>query len=141
VFLGATTRQETLVATAANEYAGAVSAGRQWLAYQSDETARPEIFVRDLASGLHWQVTVQGGEEPHWSRDGLQLFYRSANRLMAVPIEPGKTFRYGQPRGLFDGAHNFGIESGRSYDVNPANGRFLLVKPVDDGSSALGSRT
>jgi len=44
-----------------------------------------------------------------------------ANRLMAVPIEPGKTFRYGQPRGLFDGAHNFGIESGRSYDVNPAN--------------------
>ena len=39
-------------------------------------------------------------------------------------------------RGLFDGAHNLGIESGRSYDVNPANGRFLLVKPVDDGSSA-----
>ena len=97
---------------------------------------RPEVDVRDLVSGLHWQVTTQGGEEPHWSRDGLQLFCRSANRLMAVPLEPGKTFRRGQLRGLFDGAHNSGIESGRSYDVNPLNGRFLLVKPADDGSSA-----
>ena len=80
-------------------------------------------------------MTFQGGEEPHWSQDGLQLFYRSANRLMAVPLEPGKTFRSGQPRGLFDGAYNSGIESGRSYDVNPVSGRFLLVKPADEGSS------
>ena len=54
---------------------------------------------------------------------------------MAAPIEPGKAFRSGQPRGLFDGAYNSGIESGRSYDVNPASGRFLLVKPADEGSS------
>ena len=80
-------------------------------------------------------MTFQGGEEPHWSQDGLQLFYRSANRLMAAPLEPGKTFRSGQPRGLFDGAYNSGIESGRSYDVNPVSGRFLLVKPADEGSS------
>jgi Tol biopolymer transport system component len=136
VMLGATTRQETLVATPANEYAGAVSAGRRWLAYQSDETGRPEIYVRDLGdSGARWQVTFQGGEEPHWSRDGLQLFYRSANRLMVVPLERGTTFRSGQPRGLFDGAYNSGIESGRSYDVHPVTGRFLLVKPAADGSS------
>ena len=136
VILGATTRQERLVATPANEYAGAVSAERQWLAYQSDETGRPEIYVRDLGgSGARWQVTFQGGEEPHWSRDGLQLFYRSANRLMAVPLEPGTRFRFGQPRSLFDGVYNSGIESGRSYDVNPVSGRFLLVKPADEGSS------
>ena len=136
VILGATPRQETLVASPANEYAGAVSARRQWLAYQSDETGRPEIYVRDLGgSGARWQVTFQGGEEPHWSRDGLQLFYRSANRLMAVPLEPGKAFRSGQPRSLFDGVYNSGIESGRSYDVTPVSGRFLLVKPADEGAS------
>ena len=61
--------------------------------------------------------------------------YRCANRLMAVPLEPGKTFRPGQPRGLFDGAYNSGIESGRSYDVHPATGRFLLVRPADQGPS------
>jgi hypothetical protein len=55
--------------------------------------------------------------------------------LMAVPLEPGKTFRHGQPRGLFDGAYNTGIESGRSYDVHPTTGRFLLVRPADQGPS------
>ena len=51
---------------------------------------------------------------------------------MAVSLEPGKTFRFGQPRSLFDGAYNSGIESGRSYDINPVSGRFLLVKPADE---------
>ncbi len=54
---------------------------------------------------------------------------------MAVPLEPGKTFRSGQPQSLFDGAYNSGIESGRSYDVNPMSGRFLLVIPADEGSA------
>ncbi len=60
VALGGQRRQEKFVATPANEYAGAVSGGRQWLAYQSDETGRPEIYVRDLAgSGARWQVTFR----------------------------------------------------------------------------------
>ena len=84
-------------------------------------------------TGARWQVTTEGGEEPHWSADGRQLFYRSSNRLMAVPLESGKTFRYGKPRPLFDGIYNSGIESGRSYDVDPKNKRFLLVRPADTG--------
>jgi hypothetical protein len=50
-----------------------------------------------------------------------------------VPLEGGTTFRYGKPRPLFDGIYNSGIESGRSYDVDPKDGRFLLVRPADDG--------
>jgi eukaryotic-like serine/threonine-protein kinase len=127
---------ERLVGTPSNEYAGAVSPGGNWLAYESDDTGRPEIYVRELeGSGVRWQVTSEGGEEPHWSSDGRQLFFRSANRLMAVPLEPGRTLRHGQPRGLFDGVYNTGIESGRSYDVNPVTGRFLLVRPADSGPS------
>jgi hypothetical protein len=68
------------------------------------------------------------------------LFFRSANRLMAVPIDPGKTFRQGQPLGLFDGVYSTGIESGRNYDVNPATGRFLLVRPADAGPSSRAAR-
>jgi hypothetical protein len=59
---------------------------------------------------------------------------------MAVPLEPGTRFRFGQPRSLFDGVYNSGIESGRSYDVNPVSGRFLLVKPADEGSSTRSVR-
>jgi eukaryotic-like serine/threonine-protein kinase len=92
------------------------------------------VHVLDLAgSGARWQVTSEGGEEPRWSSDGRQLFYRTSNRLMAVPLEGGNTFRYGKPRPLFDGIYNSGIESGRSYDVDSKNRRFLLVHPADTG--------
>jgi serine/threonine-protein kinase len=134
--LGSSEPPEKLVATPANEYAGAVSPRGNWLAYQADETGRPEVYVRDLGgSGARWQLTFEGGEEPRWSSDGQQIFYRSANRLMAMPLEPGATLRHGQPRGLFDGVYSAGIESGRSYDVSPATGRFLLVRPADAGAS------
>lgn len=124
---------ESIVATPFNEYASNVSPGWQWLAYQSDETGRAEVYVRDLRrSGARWQVTAAGGEEPHWSGDGRELYYRSANRLMAVPLTGGDTFRSGNPRPLFDGLYNSGIESGRSYDVDLKTGRFLLVSPVRD---------
>jgi len=124
---------QALVSTRFNEFGASVSPGGQWLAYQSDESSRPEIYVLDLANPtLRWQVTSTGGEEPHWSRDGRELYYRTANRLLAVPIAAGPSFRAGSPRALFDGIYNSGIESGRSYDVDPKTGRFLLVVRARD---------
>ena len=133
--IGRTPGIEKLVASAANEFATAVSPSGQWLAYNSDETGRSEIWVHDLTGGARFQVTSAGGQEPHWSGDGRQLFYASANRLMAMPIEAGKTFRHGQPRPLFDGIYSWGIESGRSYDRDPTAARFLLVRPVEAAAS------
>jgi hypothetical protein len=46
------------------------------------------------------------------------------------------TFRYGNPTSLFDGIYNTGIESGRSYDVDPVTGRFLLVRPADTAATS-----
>jgi serine/threonine protein kinase/Tol biopolymer transport system component len=131
---------EVLVSTTANEYGGTVSPDGRWLAYQSDETGRPEIFVRDFAgrSGARWQVTSSGGEEPHWSPNGRELFYRTANRLLAVALADSTTFRAGSARPLFDGIYSSGIESGRSYDIDPKTGRFLLVNPaVTDGQGGV----
>jgi serine/threonine-protein kinase len=126
-------KPEPLVQTPFNEYGSSVSPDWHWLAYQSDDTGRAEIYVKDLrGSGGRWQVTTAGGEEPHWSADGRELFYRIANRLMALPITGGDAFRFGKPQPLFDGLYSFGIESGRSYDVDANTGRFLLVRPVRD---------
>jgi serine/threonine-protein kinase len=134
VSFGSTAPPEKIVATPANEYAATVSPSGKWLAYQSDETGRAEVFIRDLAgSGARWQVTAAGGEEPLWSSDGRQLFYRTANRLFAMPVEPGNTFRHGPVKGLFDGVFTTGVESGRSYEFDAASARFLLVKPADPG--------
>lgn len=128
---------QVLVSTPSNEYAGSVSPGGRWLAYESDESDRLEVHVRDLTgTGAHWQVTTSGGEEPRWSADGREMFYRLANRLVAIPLGEGTTFHAGKPRPLFDALYNSGIESGRSYDVDPKTGRFLVVVPAEGGSAS-----
>jgi len=94
--------------------------------------------VRDLTTaGAHWQVTTSGGEEPRWSADGREMFYRIANRLIGVPLGEGAAFRAGKAHPLFDALYNLGIESGRSYDVDPKTGRFLTVVPAE-GATASG---
>lgn len=83
-----------LVNTQFMEYAAAVSPDGRWLAYQSNESGRPEIYVRELVgSGGRWPISTGGGEEPRWSPDGRELYYRINALLMAVPIETHSSFQ------------------------------------------------
>ncbi len=63
----------------------------RWLAYTSNETGRYEVYVRDFPDGRHkWQVSNQGGLQPHWRRDGRELFYLKLDgTLMSVAVNPG----------------------------------------------------
>ena len=66
--LGQGTQISGVVNSQFNDYAAALSVDGRWLAYQSNEAVRPEIYVRDLSgSGGRWQISTEGGEEPHWS--------------------------------------------------------------------------
>ncbi|MEO7274755.1 MAG: protein kinase [Vicinamibacterales bacterium] len=58
----------------------------RFLAYMSRESGRPEVFVEPFpGTGERWQVSTQGGGEPHWRADGQELFYLATdNRLMVV---------------------------------------------------------
>jgi Tol biopolymer transport system component len=48
----------------------------RWLAYMSEESGAPEVYVEPFpATGMRWQVSTGGGAEPHWRRDGRELFY------------------------------------------------------------------
>jgi len=128
---------QSLAGSQFNEYGSSVSPNGRWIAYQSDETGRPEVYALDLAAAaLRRQVTTDGGEEPHWSPDGRELYYRSVNRLLSAPVLNGPTLRFGNPVPLFEGVYTSGIETGRSYDVNPKTGRFLLVLPARELKSA-----
>jgi Tol biopolymer transport system component len=85
------------------ELTGALSPRDQWLAYSSDETGRREVYVSSLSGdGSRWQVSTQGGAVPMWRGDGRELYFIGPqNRLMAVDVEPGTTFRFSTPRELF----------------------------------------
>ena len=122
-----------IINTPFNDYAAALSSDNRWLAYQSNESGRPEIYVRDMsAKGARRQVTTEGGEEPHWSRDGRELYYRNNNSFMSVPIETTAAFQSGKPVQLFRGIYDLRSNSGVSYDVDPKGGRFLMIRLVDD---------
>jgi serine/threonine-protein kinase len=129
------THVTALVGGPADTYGAAVSPDGRWLAYHSDDTGRPEVYVRGMTgSGGRWQVSSTGGEEPHWSKDGRELYYRTGNRMMAASIERGGAFRAGTPHVLFEGVYNLRSDSLRSYDVDPVTGRFLMMQPPDDGA-------
>ena len=98
-------RSETLLSTPYAESGAVFSPDSRWIAYGSNESGRPEVYVRPLppATG-RWQVSNQGGGEPRWSAGGDELFYRSEEGLMAVDISAtGDTLRAGTPRLLFSG--------------------------------------
>jgi serine/threonine protein kinase/Tol biopolymer transport system component len=121
-----------------NHFAAAVSSDGRWLAYQSNESGRPEIYVRDLAEGGgRWQISTGGGQEPHWSPNGRELYYRNSGSLLVVPIETQTTFQAGTPKNLFGEVYDLRSNTGETYDVDPRGGRFLLIRPPkEDVTSA-----
>jgi Tol biopolymer transport system component len=96
----------TFLATAANEGQGELSPDGRFMAYSSNESGRYDIYVQPFpATGGKWQVSTAGGFEPHWRRDGKELFYVSTQpyKMMAVDVKFNQaTFEAGIPHALFD---------------------------------------
>jgi len=134
-------RTELLLKSPFSELNAEVSPDARWLAYQSNESGRDEIYVRPFpdVEGGKWQVSTGGGTRPHWSRDGRELFYfLQARGVMAAPIQPGVTFTAGTAQVVVSGADFVAPNTGRQYDVSPDGRRFLMMKdaqPTGEGSA------
>jgi serine/threonine-protein kinase len=126
-----------VVNTPFNDYGAAVSRDGRWLAYQTNESGRPEIYVRDLSgTGGRWQISTEGGEEPGWSSNGTELYYRNNDLFMSAAVQTRPSFQASTPKRLFNGVFNQRSNSGVSYDVDPKGGRFLMIRPVADSETA-----
>ena len=113
----------------------------KWLSYQSNASGRYEVSIRPFPGpGAPLQVSIEGGTQPRWRRDGRELFYLDLQRrLMAVPVTfvADGTVHLGRPQLLFQtriGGSNF---LQKEYLVAPDGQRFLLDTPVGDASPAL----
>jgi serine/threonine protein kinase/Tol biopolymer transport system component len=112
-----------------NERAARFSPDGHWLAYVSNESGRDEIYVQPFPGpGGKWQISVSGGTEPVWSRDGKETFYFSGRKLMSVPVSAGATFSAEIPRLVFEGSFVPTRRGEAAYDVSPDGRRFLLVR-------------
>ena len=114
-----------------------VSRDSNWIAYQSTETGRTEVFVQSLSaisagqSSRKWQVSTGGGSDPQWRGDTRELYFFSPDKqLTAVSVEEKDSqLRFGSPKTLFRADVE---EANRRAHYQPtADGqRFLLVQPV-----------
>ncbi len=122
----------------------------KWIAYDSDESGRPEVYVAPYpALEPRERISTDGGLHPLWARDGRELYYRrGANpeemeqrflgqktRVMAVTIETKPAFKAGQPRMLFEGPY---FESGHDIAVTPDGKGFVLIRENDTQTGPRG---
>jgi eukaryotic-like serine/threonine-protein kinase len=116
-----------LVNTSATESLARISPDGRWLAYQSNESGRFEVYIRSFPSGDQTlQVSTSGGLAPVWSRKGTDLFYRSTDgSVMAVTVTLAPTLAVSTPRPLFDAQ---GYEN--AFDISPDDQRFLMMPVV-----------
>jgi serine/threonine-protein kinase len=128
-----------IAATEWDEYNPTLSPDGRYVAYQSNDTGRDDIYVRDVGgAGSRWQVSTSGGEEPSWSADGTEMYYRSEDRMMVVPVQTRGTFSMGVPHLLFTGVFQMRSDTGISYDVDSAHKRFLMIRLPSDGGADSG---
>ncbi len=118
-----------------DERAPTLSPDGKWIAYQSDETGKSEIYVRPFpkADEGRWQISTGGGDEPLWSRSGREIFFRgTSGEMMTVPVTTAPTFSAGAPVPMFQAKSYARAASYRAYDVSPDDKRFVMLRPVTD---------
>ena len=128
--------------TSAAEDTGQLSPDGKWLAYRSDESNRPEIYIRAFpgdpsGAGGKWQVSNGNGSLPHWRGDGKELFYVDGVKLMAAAVSAnGASVQVGVPRELFALPAAQGAVNDSEYDVSADGQRFLVLDPVGGAQSS-----
>ena len=121
----------TLVASPATELFPALSPDGRWLAYSSNESGAPEIYVRPFpeTATARWQASTAGGTQPIWAASGRELFYINGKRdLIAAEIRPGATFAVGAQRVLFSTAPYTTGAGVHGYAATADGKRFMLTQ-------------
>lgn len=125
-----------------------ISPDGRWLAYQSSESGRQDVYVRPFpdVNSARYPISTSGGTRPLWSRSGHELFYLTggsgdASALMAVAVQAGTSFSAGRPQKIFEGRYFGNVDTyvARSYDVSHDGRRFLMIKEQASGEQSLGS--
>ncbi len=104
---------------------GNLSPNGRWLAYISIESGTPQVYVIGVANNQgKWQVSANGGDLPHWSQDGKELYYQDFSYdVLAVPVqETGSALQFGAPRTLVSHWSAPVV----FYDVPPGGKKILL---------------
>ena len=152
VELGAPSSAKPLVQGPGSCWAASVSPDGRFVAFASDESGRPEVYIQPLSGGARRQVSTDGGTAPLWARSGGELYYRTDKApsptasgpdaaagtatgpgVIAVRVAIEPSFMVGRPRGLYQGSIAPATRTSRQYDV-VADGLLLVTRQLEDAT-------
>ncbi|REJ74153.1 MAG: hypothetical protein DWQ30_21620 [Acidobacteria bacterium] len=137
----ATGAETPLVRTAAAEGNGDISPDGRWLVFAAEEADLPEVFLQEFRpegepARSRWQVSVGGGNQPVFSRDGERIFYRRDDSIWSVELRPESDPPISAPQQLFElDFYRHGSE-GRSFDVDD-EGFLLFIEAPRRGAEMI----
>jgi len=148
--MGGERKPVPFLVTPAREMAPQISPDGNFLAYQSDESGRDEVYIKQFPGGKgKWQVSVNGGLCPRWARTGGWLYYAEETAIMEVPVATRPLLRLGVPNRLFTrpplhasiafgwlASIAFGWPGG--FDVTADGKRFLVTRDTEQGGRPAG---
>ena len=116
-------------ATPAHERAARISPNGRWVAYESDETGRYEVYVQSYPRpGRKALVSAGGGVNPVWRGDGRELYYWQGDQLIAARLDANDASAPPAVRGrapLFRAPYAQSVSA--NYDASSDGSRFVIV--------------
>lgn len=122
--LSAATREtRAVLATGFNESDARISPDGRWVAFVSDESGGPEVYVSGWPTGPRARVSQAGGRRPRWSGSSL-YFLRGDGEVLWADRQAGSTPTFSVPERVLS------VSSVRDFDVAHGNGRLLAIVPA-----------
>jgi Tol biopolymer transport system component len=117
-----------LIVTQNNETSAHISPDGKWIAYDSDESGRQEVYVRhfpNINEGK-WTISTGGGRHPAWAPNGRELYYALGSTIYAVSVDAkGNSFVAGAPEMLFSGPFDLLTTD---YTLSVDGTRFIMIE-------------
>jgi Tol biopolymer transport system component len=139
VRLAADRQPETFLGSPALEVQGQFSPDGKWIAYTSDESGSPEVYVRHFPdTGMKKQISTRGGAQGRWRHDGRELYYLTLDgKLMAVDIKASSSsIEPGTPQLLFNTGITGSPVARTNHYLVTRDQRFLINRSAEDENSA-----
>ena len=132
-------QRRPLLVTPFDERSASLSPDGRFIAYSSNESGRFEVYVASFPEpGARFQVSVDGGEEPRWTRGGREILFLGTDGVSAAAIDasgkplgekPRMAFPWKAPLSFLEGAYR------KHYDALPSGERILLIEGETDPAS------
>jgi len=128
-FAGDTASKPIAAAKTFSEFAPRFSQDSRWVAYVSDQSGSPQVYVQAFpALGAPIPVTAAGGQAPVWAPDGRHIYYVANGQVNVATVSTTPAFTVTSRQQLFEGTYNLDAAVHANFDASPDGKHLLLVK-------------